>query len=175
MDAAREQWGTRLGFLLAAIGSAVGLGNIWRFPYVAWENGGGAFFVPYLFALLTAGVPLLVLEYAIGHRMRGSAPLSLRRLHPRAEWIGWWQVAVCFLISSYYAVVIAWAAGYTWFSVGTRWGDDPEAFFFESYLGVSDAGTFGGFRLGVLIPLILVWALTLAVLSGGIRKGITGS
>jgi neurotransmitter:Na+ symporter, NSS family len=171
-DTGRERWGSRTGFLLAAIGSAIGLGNIWRFPYVAWENGGGAFFVPYLFALLTAGIPLLVLEYAIGHRFRGSAPLSLRRLHPRAEWIGWWQVAVCFLIASYYAVVIAWAAGYAWFSVGTRWGDDPEAFFFESYLGVSEAGTVGGFRLGVLIPLVLVWGLTLAVLSGGIRRGI---
>ena len=172
MDAAREQWGTRLGFLLAAVGSAVGLGNIWRFPYVAWENGGGAFFVPYLFALLTAGIPLLVLEYAIGHRFRGSAPLSLRRLHPRAEWIGWWQVAVCFLIASYYAVVIAWAAGYAWFSVGTQWGEDPEAFFFESYLGVTEPGTLGGVRLGVLLPLVLVWGLTLAVLSGGIRRGI---
>jgi neurotransmitter:Na+ symporter, NSS family len=169
---AREEWGTRLGFLLAAVGSAVGLGNIWRFPYVAWENGGGAFFVPYLFALLTAGIPLLVLEYAIGHRFRGSAPLSLRRLHRGAEWVGWWQVAVCFLIAGYYSVVIAWAAGYAWFSVGTQWGDDPEAFFFESYLGVTEPGTVGGIRMGVLVPLILVWGLTLLVLSGGIRRGI---
>jgi neurotransmitter:Na+ symporter, NSS family len=172
LDAAREQWGTRLGFLLAAIGSAVGLGNIWRFPYVAWDNGGGAFFVPYLFALLTAGIPLLVLEYAIGHRFRGSAPLSLRRLHPKAEWIGWWQVAICFLIASYYAVVIAWAAGYTVFSIGTRWGEDPEAFFFEDYLAVTDAGTVGGIRWGVFVPLVLIWAVTLGVLSGGVRRGI---
>jgi neurotransmitter:Na+ symporter, NSS family len=171
-DSHREQWGTRLGFLLAAVGSAVGLGNIWRFPYVAWENGGGAFFVPYLFALLTAGIPLLVLEYALGHRFRGSAPLSLRRLHRRAEWIGWWQVAVCFLIASYYAVVIAWAAGYTWFSIGTAWNDDPEGFFFEDYLGVTAAGTVGGFRLGVLLPLVLVWVVTLVVLNGGVRRGI---
>ncbi|WP_324195827.1 hypothetical protein [Nocardia cyriacigeorgica] len=54
---AREQWGSRAGFLLAAIGSAVGLGNIWRFPYVAYDNGGGAFLLPYLIALLTAGIP----------------------------------------------------------------------------------------------------------------------
>jgi neurotransmitter:Na+ symporter, NSS family len=170
--AAREEWGTRLGFLLAAIGSAVGLGNIWRFPYVAWDSGGGAFFVPYLFALLTAGIPLLVLEYAIGHRHRGSAPLSLRRVHRRAEWIGWWQIAVCFLIASYYSVVIAWAASYTWFSVGTRWSGDPEAFFFEDYLGVTEAGTVGGMRVGVLVPLVALWAITLVVLSGGVRKGI---
>jgi NSS family neurotransmitter:Na+ symporter len=172
MEQPREQWGTRAGFLLAAIGSAVGLGNIWRFPYVAWENGGGAFVVPYLFALLTAGIPVLVMEYAIGHRHRGSAPLSLARLHPRAEWIGWWQIAVSFVIATYYAVVVAWAGGYAWFSIGTRWGDDPEAFFFEDYLGASAAGTFGGFRLGVLIPLVLVWVVTLGVLFGGIRRGI---
>ena len=172
MSEAREQWGTRAGFLLAAVGSAVGLGNIWRFPYVAWANGGGAFFVPYLFALLTAGIPILVLEYSIGHRFRGSAPLSLRRLHPRAEWIGWWQVAVCFLIASYYAVVIAWAAAYTWFSIGLRWEGDPEAFFFEDYLAVTEAGTVGGIRLGVLLPLLAVWAVTLTVLAGGVRRGI---
>jgi neurotransmitter:Na+ symporter, NSS family len=172
VDAPREQWGTRVGFLLAAIGSAIGLGNIWRFPYVAWDSGGGAFFVPYLFALLTAGIPLLVLEYAIGHRFRGSAPLSLRRLDPKAEWIGWWQVAICFLIASYYAVVIAWAAGYAVFSIGTRWGEDPEAFFFDDYLGVTAAGTVGGIRLGVLVPLLLIWAVALAVLAGGVRRGI---
>lgn len=172
VDHAREQWGTRLGFLLAAVGSAVGLGNIWRFPYVAWENGGGAFFVPYLFALLTAGIPLLVLEYSLGHRFRGSAPLTLRRLHPRAEWLGWWQIAVCFVIASYYAVVIAWAAGYTWFSVGTQWGDDPESFFFDDYLGVVEAGSWGGLRPGVLVPLLAIWAVTLVVLVGGVRRGI---
>lgn len=53
----RPQWGTRAGFIMAAVGSAIGLGNIWRFPAVAYENGGGAFFLPYLFALLTAGIP----------------------------------------------------------------------------------------------------------------------
>ena len=63
----REQWGTRAGFLLAAIGSAIGLGNIWRFPYVAYENGGGAFLIPYLVALLTAGIPLLILSTSLSH------------------------------------------------------------------------------------------------------------
>ena len=59
----RENWSSRTGFILAAVGSAVGLGNIWRFPYVAYDNGGGAFMVPYLIALLTAGIPLLFLDY----------------------------------------------------------------------------------------------------------------
>lgn len=76
----RSQWGTRAGFVLAAVGSAVGLGNIWRFPYVAYENGGGAFFIPYLFALLTAGIPILIMEFTMGHKYRGSAPLSFFRM-----------------------------------------------------------------------------------------------
>ena len=76
----REQWTGQVGFILSAIGSAVGLGNIWRFPGVAYENGGGAFLVPYLIALLTAGIPILFLDYAIGHRFRGAAPTAFRRL-----------------------------------------------------------------------------------------------
>ena len=67
----RESFTGRGAFLIAAIGSAVGLGNIWRFPYVAYSNGGGAFIVPYLIALLTAGIPLLFLDYAVGHKFRG--------------------------------------------------------------------------------------------------------
>lgn len=60
----REQWSNRAGFLFAAIGSAIGLGNIWRYPYIAYENGGGAFLIPYFIALLTAGIPILLLEYS---------------------------------------------------------------------------------------------------------------
>ena len=78
--AARETFSKRSVFIMAAIGSAVGLGNIWRFPYVAYQNGGGAFLIPYLCALLTAGIPLLILEYSLGHRYRGSGPLAFRRI-----------------------------------------------------------------------------------------------
>ena len=80
--APREAFSSRTVFILAAIGSAVGLGNIWRFPYIAYENGGGAFLIPYLVALLTAGLPLLMLEYGIGHRFR--AELGRRRDRPHA-------------------------------------------------------------------------------------------
>ena len=78
--AEREQWGSQVGFLFAAIGSAIGLGNIWRFPGVAYANGGGAFMIPYIVALLTAGIPTLFLDYALGHRYRGSAPAVFRRV-----------------------------------------------------------------------------------------------
>lgn len=84
----RSQWGTRAGFVLAAIGSAVGLGNIWRFPAVAYENGGGAFFIPYLFALLTAGIPILIMEFTMGHKYRGSAPLAFKRMNKSPSSLG---------------------------------------------------------------------------------------
>ena len=76
----REQFTGQVGFILSAIGSAVGLGNIWRFPGVAYENGGGAFLVPYVIALLTAGIPILFLDYALGHRFRGGPPTVFRRV-----------------------------------------------------------------------------------------------
>ncbi len=79
----REEWTGQVGFILAAIGSAVGLGNIWRFPGVAYENGGGAFLIPYLIALLTAGIPILFLDYAIGHRYRGATPTAFRPRNTR--------------------------------------------------------------------------------------------
>lgn len=169
----REVWSTRKVFILSAIGSAVGLGNIWRFPYVAYENGGGAFIIPYLIALLTAGIPLLFLDYAIGHKNRGSAPLAFRRLTPKAEGLGWWQVAICFIIAVYYAVVIAWASMYTYFSFNKQWGDDPAGFFLGEFLQVSDQVTIGfDFVPAVLIPLVIIWVLVLAVMACGIKKGV---
>ncbi|WP_456277802.1 sodium-dependent transporter [Bacillus sp. AK128] len=168
----RPQWGTRAGFILAAVGSAIGLGNIWRFPATAYENGGGAFFIPYLFALLTAGIPLLILEFTMGHKYRGSAPLSYARMNKNAEWLGWWQVAVSFVISTYYAVIIAWALSYTGFSFNLKWGEDTQTFLLADYLQVGPAGEFGGIVPSVFWPLVIVWAITLGVLFKGVKKGI---
>ncbi|MCI4042417.1 sodium-dependent transporter [Streptomyces sp. TRM75563] len=169
----REQWATRAGFLLAAIGSAVGLGNIWRFPAIAYENGGGAFLLPYLIALLSAGIPLLIMEYAIGRKYRLSPPAALRRMARPAEAIGWWQVVISFVIATYYAVIIAWAVRYVGFSVGRQWGDDPEAFLFGDFLRAPESPSFlDGYVPGVFWPLILVWAVVLFILAFGIRRGI---
>jgi len=173
----RPQWGTRAGFILAAIGSAVGLGNIWRFPAVAYENGGGAFFIPYLFALLTAGIPLLILEFTMGHKYRGSAPLTFAKMSKGKEWIGWWQVGISFVISTYYAVIIAWAMSYAVFSFNLKWGDDTGGFLMGEYLNRIDLaggeiGQMGSLVPGVVIPLIIVWIVTLGVLFAGVKKGI---
>lgn len=168
----RSQWGTRLGFLLAAMGSAIGLGNIWRFPAVAYENGGGAFFIPYLFALLTAGIPLLIMEYTIGHKYRGSAPRSLSGISKGFEWIGWWQVLISFVISTFYAVIIAWAVMFAYFSFGQQWGDDTSGFLTGNFLEMTDPGKFGSIVPSVFIPLIFIWVVVLGVLVRGVRRGI---
>ncbi|WP_339228654.1 sodium-dependent transporter [Oceanobacillus sp. FSL K6-2867] len=169
----RSQWGTRAGFILAAVGSAIGLGNIWRFPAVAYENGGGAFLIPYLFALLTAGIPILILEFTIGHKYRGSAPLTFRRMHKKTEWVGWWGVAVAFIISTYYSVIVAWAISYSVFSFNLGWGEDTQGFLYGDYLNLAEVpGQIGNLVPGVLIPLIIVWALVLGILFKGVKKGI---
>lgn len=171
----RGAFSSRKVFILAAIGSAVGLGNIWRFPYVAYENGGGAFMIPYLVALLTAGLPFLLLDYGLGHHYRGSAPLAFRRAAPASEGLGWWQVGICFVIAVYYAAVIAWAARYAFFSLDKAWGDDPEAFLFGSYLQAGDPGVGLDFVSGVTVPLVLVWVSVLAIMALGVQKGIGAS
>lgn len=173
MTEKRENWSARSGFIIAAVGSAVGLGNIWRFPYVAYENGGGAFLVPYLIALLTAGLPLLFLDYAVGHRSHGAPPIAFKKLWKPAETLGWWQVCVCLIIGLYYAGVLTWAGSYVYFSMGQLWGSDPESFFFKNFLLTSQSSTFEFDFVGHLFwPLVGVWAAVLAILYGGVKKGV---
>ncbi|MFT9486208.1 MAG: sodium-dependent transporter [Tepidibacillus sp.] len=169
----REQWGSRAGFILAAIGSAVGLGNIWRFPYVAYANGGGAFLIPYFFALLTAGIPILILEFGIGHKFKGSAPLSFRRILKNSEWLGWWQVLISFVIMTYYVAIIAWSASYTWFALGLKWGEDTESFLFSEYLNISEGVWHtGGIQWHIFFVLLVVWAVIFFILFRGVKAGI---
>ncbi|WP_069385712.1 sodium-dependent transporter [Cellulosimicrobium cellulans] len=168
----REQWTGQVGFIVAAIGSAVGLGNIWRFPGVAYENGGGAFLVPYLVALLTAGIPILFLDYAIGHRFRGSAPTAFRRVSRPFESLGWFQVMISFVIAVYYTAVIAWALSFFVYSFDLRWGDDPAGFFTGDYLQLADPGVSVDVVPSVLVPLVAVWVVTLVVLAAGVAKGV---
>lgn len=168
----REVFVSRGAFIFAAIGSAVGLGNIWRFPYVTYENGGGAFLIPYLVALLTAGIPLLFFYYAMGHRSRGSAPLAYRMTHRAAEPIGWFATGIAIIIGIYYAAIIGWAGSYMFFSLSEAWGDDAEGFLFGEYLKLADPGISFEFVPGVLIPLIIVWAIVLGILLLGVQNGI---
>lgn len=171
MSAQRENWSARSGFIIAAIGSAVGLGNIWRFPYVAYENGGGAFVIPYLIALFTAGLPLLFLDYAVGHKNHGAPPTAYKRLYRPSESLGWWQVSVTLVIGLYYASVLSWAGSYMLYSVGQKWGENTEQFFFQTYLQASEGVSFA-FVPHLFIGLIAVWAVVMLILYGGVKKGV---
>ena len=170
---ARDSWSGQTGFLLAAIGSAIGLGNIWRFPGVSYSNGGGAFLVPYLVALIFVGIPMLWLDYAVGHKFRGSPPWALRKIIGGGEFIGWFQTFVCFVIMVYYGAVLAWGVQYTIYSVNAAWGDDPTTFFTDTFLQVVPGDTFSWAPAwSVMIPLALVWVLVLFVIGRGLSNGV---
>jgi NSS family neurotransmitter:Na+ symporter len=168
----RETWGTRAGFILAAAGSAIGLGNIWRFPGEAYEYGGGAFLLPYLFAILTAGIPLLLLEYTIGRKYRLGPPSAFRSLYRPAEGVGWWQNGIAFFLATFYAVIIAWALCYVFYAPGLAWGDDAAAFFGGEFLQAGEPLDFFEYRPVMLVALVAVWALVLLIMAGGVRKGV---
>ncbi len=187
----RAVWNSRTGFLLAALGSAIGLGNIWRFPYMAYRNGGGAFLVPYLVALFVVGIPLLMLEFGLGHYFRRAFPQSLEKIHPRFSWIGWWSVSfVMFGIVVYYAVVIAWCANYLLFAVTQPWGtvDGVNEFFDEQFLGAIVDGkpfnfyddgalwlgglNFGSMQWSILVSLALVWLVNWLITRRHLQHGI---
>lgn len=119
-DQQRGQWGSRLGFILAAAGSAIGLGNVWKFPYITGENGGGLFVLIYLVCIALVGIPIMVAEIMIGRAAQRQPVAAFHRLQggPTA-WagIGWLGVAAGFVILSYYIVVAGWAMDYTLKSV----------------------------------------------------------
>lgn len=171
---ARSQWKSRTGFILAAVGSAIGLGNIWRFSYLAYDNGGGAFLIPYLVALFTAGIPLLILEFGLGHERIGSAPLAFAKIHRRWEWLGWWPVIfVMFGIVLYYSVIIAWCLDYVFYSLKLSWGNDPNTFFFHTFLHRSAAPSqVGSVQTPILAALVVVWAVSWVIIVRGVSRGI---
>lgn len=170
----REQWRTQSGFLLAAVGSAIGLGNIWRFSYMAYNYGGGAFLIPYVVALLTAGIPLLILEFSIGHERIGSAPLAYAKIKKNWEWLGWWAVTfVMFGIVLYYMVIISWCLNFFFLSFNLGWGSDPDAFFFKEFLASSSGpAEIGHVRFPILFGLVAIWFINWAIIYRGIQKGV---
>ncbi len=164
----RERWDNRTAFVLAAIGSAVGLGNVWRFPYVCYQNGGGAFLIPYFVALFTAGIPILILEFSLGTKFGKGAPGSLARAGRGKEWLGWFALLVAFAIVCYYSVIVAWSLSYTGYSLNLAWGNNTESFFWNSYLSVSDSPfKLGGLKLPIIVTLIITWIAIIACIWKG--------
>ena len=108
MKVEREQWGSKVGFILAAAGSAVGLGNIWKFPYTAGENGGGAFTLIYLICILLVGLPIMLTEFSMGRKSQRSPVGAFLALGQTKSWagVGFLGVAAAFTILSFYSVVL---------------------------------------------------------------------
>ncbi|MCP3921456.1 MAG: sodium-dependent transporter [Desulfobacterales bacterium] len=165
---ARGQWESRSSFVLAAIGSAIGLGNIWRFPYICANNGGGAFLVAFLIALMTAGLPILIMELSMGHKTQRAASGAFASVKGKYELFGWIAIGIAFVITTYYAAIMSWSFKYLWDAFSLGWGSNTSDFFFKETLGLTKgAFEFGGIKLPLFIGLILTWISIVACIWKG--------
>ncbi len=168
MEQKRQRWKSRWAFVLAAIGSAAGLGNAWRFPYIAYTSGGGAFYIPYLIALLFVGFPLLVAEFAVGQGLQASAPKAFANIRRKLEFIGWWAVFTGFVITFYYNVIMGWIWDYLYYALKLAWKSNPKAFFFKQFLHLSSGpGAIDGLRWVIVAGVAITWLSIYLIL----RKG----
>ncbi len=165
----REHFQSRLGFLLVSAGCAIGIGNVWKFPYVAGQNGGGVFVLFYLLFLVIMGVPVLTMELAVGRASRKSAVLSYKALEPKgSKWHihGWFCVAGCCLLMMYYTTVSGWMLGYFFkFAAGT----------FSGLNGGAVDGVFDAMRANpweMSCWMIITVLAGFAVCSFGLQKGL---
>jgi len=156
MTANREHWNSKLGFILAAIGSAVGIGNIWRFSSVVGQNGGGAYLIPYFLAVIIFGIPLMILELSIGRHFQTNVVSAFNRIKKKFRFFGWLIFILVFSLLSYYLVITGWTLGYVVSSLGglnITFTDFTSSYYPLIYFGIS-----------VL--------LTGIVVSFGVKKGI---
>jgi NSS family neurotransmitter:Na+ symporter len=164
----RGSWSSLIGFVLAAIGSAIGLGNVWRFPYITGQYGGGAFVIVYIACVLAVGIPIMLAEFLIGRKTQRNPVGAFHSLRPGTPWVltGWLGVISGFVILSYYAVVGGWVLDYVLLSFQNSFvGKSPEdlAAVFTALNGDHSLQVFwhGIFML-----------LTTAIVAGGVRRGI---
>lgn len=166
----RENFKSRLGFILVSAGCAIGIGNVWRFPYVAGENGGGLFVLLYLVFLVLMGIPVLTMELAVGRASRKSAVLGYKKLEkPKSKWHihGWFCMLGCYLLMMYYTTVSGWMTSYFYkFATGT----------FESGMTSEQvSGVFSQLQsnpIEMVIWMAIITILGFLVCSRGIQKGI---
>ena len=166
----REQWGSKLGFILAASGSAVGLGNICKFPHMAGENGGGAFTIVYLLCILIVGLPIVIAEFVLGRKTQLSPVGAFEKIAPKSnwKWVGMLGVASAFVILSFYGVVGGWTLKYTLISLTggfTKLAGNPDI----------SGSLFNSFITGSMAPIIwqiLFMGFTIFVIVQGVKGGI---
>lgn len=170
----RSQWGSKVGFVLAASGSAIGLGNIVFFSANAYKYGGGAFYIPYIVAFCILGIPIMLMELALGAHTGKAFPQSLHRIGKRpAEFIGWWGVLNATVICMYYVAILAWVLGMFIGSMKGLWSSEPvTSGAFGSLALPNPFGYFFG-MLGswdTLWYVAIVWALNLLIVLRGARS-----
>ncbi|MDX2413577.1 MAG: sodium-dependent transporter, partial [Bacteroidales bacterium] len=131
----RDAFGSRAGVIAAAAGSAVGLGNIWRFPYVLGENGGGAFLLVYLGFILAIGFPVMLAELTIGRRAQKNALGSFKKLAPGKPWylVGVMGIVAAFLILAFYSTIAGWTLEYLVQAIGNQFSGKDSAQLKESF------------------------------------------
>jgi len=175
-EVTRDRWTGRVPFIFAAIGSAIGLGNVWRFPYITYEYGGGTFLIPYIIGLFVLGIPWMMMEFGMGRYFQRSAPGVFESIGKKWEWLGWWPVWVAFLIVTYYTVIIAWSLRYAISSLTVAWGlgqagaEGAGDYFFGTVLQLSDGpGVLGAPVWSILGLLALVWVILFFVMVKGAR------
>jgi NSS family neurotransmitter:Na+ symporter len=165
----RPQWGSRVGFILAAAGSAVGLGNIWKFPYITGENGGGWFVLIYLVCIAVVGLPIMMAEIFIGRTAQNSPVGAFRALSkPGSPWLGagWLGVATAFVILSFYSVVAGWAMHYVFLSIkGGFAGLDHEQ------VGATFGELFANPTKNIFWHCLFM-VITFAIVVGGVQRGV---
>jgi len=168
-DVDRGQWASRAGFILAAAGSAIGLGNIWRFPYTAGENGGGAFVMVYLIFVALIGTPVLLAELAVGRTTQRNSVGAFKALAPKTlwPWVGRLGVLTGFGILSFYSVIASFTLGYIYMAVTGRFADGIDN---EQSRALFD--TLSGHPAGSVLLLAAFMLLTALVVRRGISSGI---
>ena len=175
----RESWSTRSAFVLAAIGSAVGLGNLWGFPYKLYNYGGGAFLIPYFVAMLLMGIPLLIMEFSVGHWAQQAPPDAFGRIMRKYRFVGWWLVGLAFVIITYYAVILGYCVDYLVKSVqglmgaDLPWGGEDSTaasgYFLNGVTKFKDTMALGSPVKGVVIATLVSWGLVYICLFRGVK------
>jgi len=170
----KNQWNSTFTFLMAMIGAAVGLGNIWRFSYVLYSNGGGAFFIPYFVAIFIMGIPFLILEYGLGATFKDSLSNILKKIRPQLEVIGWITAFLVFLVLTYYVVIMGWDLIYLILSLFKGWGSNPDNFFMTNIVvGSNNLNGITSFVIPTLLATLFMWAVIWFISHKALDKGIS--
>jgi NSS family neurotransmitter:Na+ symporter len=154
------------------IGLTIGIGNIWRFSYVLYSNGGGSFFIPYIISILVMGIPFLILEYGLGFSFRESFSHLMHDIRPEFETVAWMLVLFVFVVVIYYMIILGWDFAYFLNSFNFGWGNDPSSFFTSYVGGSSNLASITNIIFPTLICTLILWAIFWVVSIRDVDKGI---